>query len=353
MDATTTLSTLLRRELAGETGDAQRVLFSRLLNHLATQSRPSSLSSSSSTAETVENLDESIAAGGDPSFAASPSINTTTTSSDSYALASEYDCLVNTPEPSISEATGVTAERVLGPGVAYETDDEDRDLTRLYNGISDATDESAEQDENEESESDDYEDDMAARDLEDNSDIDDSGNPSDLSELDEVAGYALGLSRRRRQSLNHMRMTGRLSRLRLDIAGLRRRLRRAHQVPQSPSSPVPQIEVTGNWTTAAASVPSLRVYNWGLFTSPSTTTSSAAANSPWSYLHQLQLSWQQQQQQQLLLLQQHTQMQQPISIQGRAPAVYTHEYDSAGTRLFTAGGPIASACNGSVAAIWE
>ncbi|CAH8641141.1 unnamed protein product [Schistosoma rodhaini] len=39
--------------------------------------------------------------------------------------------------------------------------------------------------------------------------------------------------------------------------------------------------------------------------------------------------------------------------QRRMLAVYTHEYDPSGTRLFTAGGPIASTFHGNVAALWE
>ncbi|KAH8874227.1 DDB1- and CUL4-associated factor 12 isoform 1 [Schistosoma japonicum] len=39
--------------------------------------------------------------------------------------------------------------------------------------------------------------------------------------------------------------------------------------------------------------------------------------------------------------------------QRRMLAVYTHEYDPSGTRLFTAGGPIASTFYGNVAALWE
>ncbi|CAH8585961.1 unnamed protein product [Heterobilharzia americana] len=39
--------------------------------------------------------------------------------------------------------------------------------------------------------------------------------------------------------------------------------------------------------------------------------------------------------------------------QRRMLAVYTHEYDPSGTRLFTAGGPIASHFHGNVAALWE
>ncbi|TPP65027.1 DDB1-and CUL4-associated factor 12 [Fasciola gigantica] len=42
-----------------------------------------------------------------------------------------------------------------------------------------------------------------------------------------------------------------------------------------------------------------------------------------------------------------------LSAHRRLTAVYTHEYDPSGTRLFTAGGPIASTCHGNVAALWE
>ncbi|KAF7242855.1 DDB1-and CUL4-associated factor 12 [Paragonimus skrjabini miyazakii] len=42
-----------------------------------------------------------------------------------------------------------------------------------------------------------------------------------------------------------------------------------------------------------------------------------------------------------------------ISTHRRLVAVYTHEYDPSGTRLFTAGGPIASTYHGNVAALWE
>ncbi|CAL8092468.1 unnamed protein product [Calicophoron daubneyi] len=42
-----------------------------------------------------------------------------------------------------------------------------------------------------------------------------------------------------------------------------------------------------------------------------------------------------------------------ISAQRNMLAVYTHEYDPSGTRLFTGGGPIASTFHGNVAALWE
>ncbi|CAH8596668.1 unnamed protein product [Dicrocoelium dendriticum] len=42
-----------------------------------------------------------------------------------------------------------------------------------------------------------------------------------------------------------------------------------------------------------------------------------------------------------------------FSTHRRLVAVYTHEYDPSGTRLFAAGGPIASTYHGNVAALWE
>ncbi|TGZ63678.1 hypothetical protein CRM22_006772 [Opisthorchis felineus] len=42
-----------------------------------------------------------------------------------------------------------------------------------------------------------------------------------------------------------------------------------------------------------------------------------------------------------------------LSAHRRLVAIYTHEYDPSGTRLFTAGGPIASTYHGNVAALWE
>ena len=38
---------------------------------------------------------------------------------------------------------------------------------------------------------------------------------------------------------------------------------------------------------------------------------------------------------------------------GNSPAIYTHEYDSSGLRLFTAGGPIGSAFSGNFAILWH
>ena len=38
---------------------------------------------------------------------------------------------------------------------------------------------------------------------------------------------------------------------------------------------------------------------------------------------------------------------------GSSPAIYTHEYDSSGLRLFTAGGPIGSAFSGNFAVLWH
>nr|VZI25234.1 unnamed protein product [Spirometra erinaceieuropaei] len=42
-----------------------------------------------------------------------------------------------------------------------------------------------------------------------------------------------------------------------------------------------------------------------------------------------------------------------LSTPGTNTAVYTHEYDPSGTRLFTAGGPIGSAFSGSFAVVWD
>ena len=38
---------------------------------------------------------------------------------------------------------------------------------------------------------------------------------------------------------------------------------------------------------------------------------------------------------------------------GHPNAVYTHEYDKSGTRLFTAGGPLPAGLSGNYAAIWQ
>lgn len=36
-----------------------------------------------------------------------------------------------------------------------------------------------------------------------------------------------------------------------------------------------------------------------------------------------------------------------------SPAVYTHCYDSSGTKLFTAGGPLPASISGNYAALWS
>lgn len=35
------------------------------------------------------------------------------------------------------------------------------------------------------------------------------------------------------------------------------------------------------------------------------------------------------------------------------PAIYTHSYDSSGTRLFTAGGPLPATLTGNYAGLWQ